>query len=130
MLNKLLIIGNLGKDPVKRTTPSGKDVVTFDVASNRKYKNAAGETVKETEWTRIEAWGALANVCAEYLTKGRLVYIEGRKKTDRVAGENGGEDRYFTKCIAQEIKFLGSSNGNGDEEDQTDDEPASDEIPF
>ena len=81
-LNKVMIIGNLGQDPEGQYTPSGKLVVKFTVATNESFTNNAGERVDRTEWHNVEAWGRLAEICQQYLTKGQKVYIEGQIRTD------------------------------------------------
>ena len=102
-LNKIQLIGNLGKDPEIRFTPKGSKVCTFSVAVNRRWKS--GEDVKEaTDWFNIEVWGKLGEFCQTYLGKGRLVYLEGRLQTDRY--EHEGETRYFTKVVARQVQFL------------------------
>jgi len=80
-VNKIIIIGHLGRDPEMKYTPDGKAVTTFSVASSRKYITSSGEQREETEWFNCSAWGKLADVCNEYLTKGKQVYVEGRLKT-------------------------------------------------
>ena len=104
-LNKVMIIGNLGRDPEMRYTPSGQPVTQFTVAVNRNYKNQAGEWQEETEWFRIVAWGPLAERTAEYLRKGRKVYVEGRLQTRQWEGQDG-QKRYTTELIAQTVTAL------------------------
>ena len=102
-LNKVQLIGRLGKDPEIRYTPKGSKVCTFSVAVGRRWKS--GEEIKEaTDWFNIEVWGKLGEFCQSYLTKGRLVYLEGRLQTDRY--EQEGETRYFTKVIARNLQVL------------------------
>ena len=102
-LNRVQLIGNLGKDPEVRFTSSGKKVCQFSMAVNRRWK--AGSEVKEaTDWFNIEAWGRLGEVCKEFLHKGSLIYIEGRLRTSRY--EHEGETRYFTKVIVQNMQML------------------------
>jgi single-strand DNA-binding protein len=103
-LNRVQLMGNLGKDPETRFTPSGQKVCTFTMAVNHRWKNREGESKEITEWFNIEAWGRLGEICQEYLGKGRLVYIEGRLHTDRY--EHDGETRFFTKVIAREMQIL------------------------
>ena len=98
-LNKAMIIGNLGRDPEMRYTPNGQAVTQFTVAVNRNYKDGAGEWVEETEWFRVVAWGPLAERAAEYLRKGRKVYVEGRLQTRQWEGQDG-QKRYTTELIA------------------------------
>lgn len=102
-LNRVQLIGYLGKDPEGRFTPTGKQVTSFSVAISNRWKSG-GETKEYTEWVNIEAWGRLGEVCQEYLHKGSLVYIEGRLKTERY--EDKGETRYFTKVVALALQFL------------------------
>ncbi|OGN87399.1 MAG: hypothetical protein A2X23_03475 [Chloroflexi bacterium GWC2_73_18] len=104
-LNKCMIIGNLGRDPEMRYTPSGQPVTQFTVAVNRNYKNQAGEWQEETEWFRIVAWGPLAERTAEYLRKGRKVYVEGRLQTRQWEGQDG-QKRYTTELIANTVTSL------------------------
>jgi len=104
-LNKVMIIGNLGRDPEMRYTPSGQPVTQFTVAVNRNYKNQAGEWQEETEWFRIVAWGPLAERTAEYLRKGRKVYVEGRLQTRQWEGQDG-QKRYTTELIANQVTSL------------------------
>jgi len=104
-LNKCMIIGNLGRDPEMRYTPSGQPVTQFTVAVNRNYKNQAGEWQEETEWFRIVAWGPLAERTAEYLRKGRKVYVEGRLQTRQWEGQDG-QKRYTTELVANTVPPL------------------------
>jgi single-strand DNA-binding protein len=110
-LNRVQLIGYLGRDPESKFTPTGKRVTDFPVAITNRWKGDAGETREYTEWVNIEAWGRLAETCHEYLSKGSLVYVEGRLKTDRY--EDQGETRYFTKVVARAVQFL---SGNRDDE--------------
>ena len=102
-LNRVQLIGNLGKDPEGRFTPTGKQVVNFSLAVSNRWK-LGGETKEYTEWFNIEAWGRLGEICLEYLKKGSLVYIEGRLKTDRY--ETDGETRYFTRVVTTSMQML------------------------
>jgi single-strand DNA-binding protein len=104
-LNKCMIIGNLGRDPEMRYTPSGQAVTQFTVAVNRYYKNQQGERQEETEWFRIVAWGQQAEFAAEYLRKGAKVYIEGRLQTRQWEGQDG-QKRYTTELVANTIQTL------------------------
>ncbi len=103
-LNRVQIIGRLGKDPETRTTKNGSAVVSFPVAVDRMWKSRDGESRKETDWFNVEAWGKLGQVCQKFLGKGRLVFIEGRLLTTR--WENEGETRYFTKVVANTMQML------------------------
>lgn len=103
-LNRVQLIGYLGKDPDSKYTPTGKKVAHFSVAVTQRWKTA-GETKEYTEWVNIEAWGRLGEVCQEYLKKGSLVYIEGRLKTDKYEDKEG-ETKYFTKVVALAMQML------------------------
>lgn len=104
-LNKCMIIGNLGRDPEMRYTPSGQAVTQFTVAVNRNYKDSQGERQEETEWFRIVAWGQQAEFAAEYLRKGAKVYVEGRLQTRQWEGQDG-QKRYTTELVANTIQNL------------------------
>lgn len=103
-LNRVQLIGRLGKDPESKFTPNGKKVAHFSLAVSNRWKDKSGETKESTEWVNIEAWGRLGEVCQEYLKKGSLIYLEGRLKTDKY--EDKGETKYFTKIVAQSLEFL------------------------
>ena len=103
-LNRVQLIGRLGRDPETRFIPTGRKVCTFSLAVNRRWKSKEGETREATDWFNVEAWGRLGEICQEYLTKGSLVYVEGRLQTDRY--EQEGETRYFTKVIARHMQML------------------------
>jgi single-strand DNA-binding protein len=103
-LNRVQLIGRLGKDPESKFTPTGKKVAHFSLAVSNRWKDQGGETKEATEWVNIEAWGRLGEVCQEYLKKGSLVFLEGRLKTDKY--EEKGEARYFTKVVIQSLEFL------------------------
>ena len=104
-LNKCMIIGNLGRDPEMRYTPSGQAVTQFTVAANRNYKDQQGERQEETEWFRVVAWGQQAEFAAEYLRKGNKVYVEGRIQTRQWEGQDG-QKRYTTELVANTIQNL------------------------
>lgn len=103
-LNRVQLIGHLGKDPETHSTPTGKKVTRFPVAVARRWRTTEGETREATDWFTVEAWSRLGEVCQVYLHKGRLVFIEGRLQTDRY--EQQGETRYFTKVIAHQMQML------------------------
>ncbi|HEU0021289.1 MAG TPA: single-stranded DNA-binding protein [Dehalococcoidia bacterium] len=114
-MNKLIVIGNLGRDPEMTYTPSGQAVTKFSIASNRKYNSATGEPREETEWFNCSAWGKLAETCNQYLTKGQQVYVEGRLHS-RLYQTQGGETRNSLDVAVQDIQFLGQraiGEGNG-----------------
>ena len=104
-LNRVQLIGRLGKDPETRFTPTGKKVANFSLAVGRRWKTPEGEAKEHTEWFNIEAWGRLGEVCQQYLQKGRLVFIEGPLKTERYE-DKGGETRYSTKVVALQMQML------------------------
>jgi len=120
-LNKVQLIGNLGKDPEIRITPKEKKVASFSMAVNRSYKDQDGKTIEDTQWINVEAWETLANIVESYLQKGSQVYIEGRLKTEKY--EKNGETKYFTKVVVRDMLMLGSPRSNGPEVDE-------DDIPF
>lgn len=133
MLNKVQVIGHLGADPEMRYTASGKAVTNFSVASSRKFKGGNGELQEETEWFRVTTWDRLAETCSQYLTKGRLVYVEGRLQT-RSYDDKDGIKRYSTEVVAQEVKFLGggerSESGPRDYSRDIDGGVEPDDLPF
>ncbi len=112
-LNKVMIIGNLGRDPEMRLTPSGQSVTNFSVAVTRSWKNPEGESQEETEWFAIDAWGRLGEVANQYLAKGKKVYVEGRLRTRSWDDSNSGEKKYRTSVIATDIQFLEPRGGQG-----------------
>ncbi len=115
MINKAILIGNLGADPELRYTQSGTPVASFTVATTRRWKDKDGQQQEETEWHKIVAWSRLAEICGEYLNKGSKVYIEGRLQTRKWQDQNGN-DRWTTEIVAQEMKMLsprGESSGGG-----------------
>jgi single-strand DNA-binding protein len=103
-LNRVQLIGYLGKDPESRFTPTGKKVCNFTVAVNRRWRDNQGVSKEATDWFNVVAWGRLGEICQQYLGKGRLVYIEGGLQTDRY--EHEGETRYFTRVIARQMQML------------------------
>ncbi len=114
-MNKIIVIGNLGRDPEMRYTPSGQSVTSFSVASNRKYTTAAGEQREETEWFNVNAWGRLAELCNQYLTKGRQVYVEGRLRS-RTYESRDGQTRFVNEIDLTDVQFLSRAAGQpGDE---------------
>ncbi|MCJ7569065.1 MAG: single-stranded DNA-binding protein [Anaerolineales bacterium] len=105
-LNKLMIIGHLGRDPEMRYTPSGRPVTTFSVATSRRWHSADGERHEDTEWFNIVAWGGLAEVCNQHLQKGMQVYVEGRLQTRRWEDAEGNK-HFTTELVAKEMIMLG-----------------------
>lgn len=105
-LNKVMIIGHLGRDPEMRYTPSGRPVTTFSVATSRSWHSADGERHEETEWFNVVAWGSLAEICNQYLHKGQQVYVEGRLQTRRWEDTEGNK-HFTTELVAKEMIMLG-----------------------
>jgi single-strand DNA-binding protein len=118
-MNKIIVIGNLGRDPEMRYTPSGQTVTSFSVASNRRY-TTNGEQREETEWFNVSAWGRLAETCNQYLTKGQQVYVEGRLSS-RTYQANDGQTRFSNDIMLTDVQFLGS-RGGGDQAPYGDDQ--------
>jgi len=104
-LNRVQLIGRLGKDPESRSTPTGKKVAHFSLAVSQRWKSAEGESKENTEWVNVEAWGRLGEVCQQYLHKGSLIFLEGRLKTDKYE-DKGGETKYYTKVVALSMQML------------------------
>ena len=110
-VNKVIFIGRLGKDPEMRFTSSGKAVTNFSMATSESWKDASGERQEKTEWHRVQMWGPLAEIAAKYLSKGKLVYVEGRLQTREWEDQSGGK-RYTTEIIANQMQIL-SDKGEG-----------------
>jgi single-strand DNA-binding protein len=113
MFHKIILVGNLGKDPEMRYTDKGQAVTSFSVASNRRFTDSSGQTVEETIWFRISVWGKQAEVCKQYLSKGRQVLVEGRLVCDRATGgprvftRNDGTSGASFEVSAETVRFLG-----------------------
>lgn len=110
-LNKVMLIGNLGKDPEVRYTTSGTAVASFSLATSEKFKNKNGEWEERTEWHNVTLWSRLAEIAGEYLSKGKTVYIEGRLQT-RKWQDRDGRDRYTTEIVGEKMQML-SGRGEG-----------------
>jgi len=135
-LNKVQIIGHLGKEPEMRYTPSGKPVTTFTVAVSRSWNSADGERHSETEWFNVVAWGNLAEICKQYLTKGQQVYIEGRLQTRRWDDKEGNKHTNI-EVVANEMMMLGDRRDHNNSQSSPDSDMAEgtpetneDEFPF
>src|SRR5216110_1532381 len=112
-VNKVILIGNLGRDPEVRYTPSGQAVANFTVATNEAWTDKAGQKQERTEWHRIVVWGKLAELCGEYLNKGRQVYVEGRLQTREWTNKEGAK-QFTTEVVANQVVFLsGGERGQG-----------------
>ncbi|HCU24746.1 MAG TPA: single-stranded DNA-binding protein, partial [Deltaproteobacteria bacterium] len=107
----VILIGNLGSDPEVKYTPSGAAVANFNIATNESWTTKEGKKEERTEWHKIVVWNKLAELCGEYLSKGRPVYLEGRLQT-REWNDKDGNKRYTTEIVAQTIQFLGSAPGS------------------
>jgi single-strand DNA-binding protein len=112
-LNKVMIIGNLGRDPEMRYTPSGRPVTTFSVATSRTWNTSEGEKHVETEWFNVVAWSNLAEICKQYLTKGQQVYIEGRLQTRHWEDQEGNKHT-SVEIVANEMIILGERREAGE----------------
>ena len=138
-INKAILIGNLGRDPELRYTASGTAVANFSLATTESRTNKNGEREDRTEWHRVVAWGRTAELCAQYLAKGRTVYVEGRIQT-REWEDKEGQKRRTTEIVANTVQFLGGPRGSGGgeardvppppEEAAPSEPPAGDDIPF
>jgi single-strand DNA-binding protein len=111
-VNKVILIGNLGKDPEVRFTPGGQAVANFSIATSDSWTDKSGHKQERTEWHRIVVWGKLAELCGEYLKKGRQCYIEGRLQT-REWNDKEGRKNYTTEVVASSVTFLGGRDGAG-----------------
>lgn len=109
-VNKVILIGNLGADPEKRVTGTGQVVTNFNIATTERWNDKSGQKQERTEWHRIVVWGQQAENCAQYLSKGRPVYVEGGLRT-RQWDDKEGIKRYTTEVVAQRVQFLGSPTG-------------------
>ena len=115
-VNKVILVGRLGKDPEIRSTPNGQTVAKFTIATDERYTDRSGEKQERTEWHNIVAWSKLAEICGQYLRKGKLVYIEGSIRTDSWDDKETGQKRYRTEIIANTMQMLdrrGDEGGGG-----------------
>ncbi len=118
MFHTVILVGNLGRDPEMRYTPSGQAVTNLNVATNRKYTNSNGESVEETVWFRVAVWGRQAEACHQYLRKGRQVLVEGRLQSDengnpRIWNRQDGTPAASFEVNAQTVRFLGGRDDTG-----------------
>ena len=139
-VNKVTLLGNLGADPETKKTASGQSITLFNVATSNAWTNKEGQRQEHTEWHRVVVWGKLAETCAEYLSKGRKVYIEGRLQT-RSWEDDKNQKRYTTEIVANQVLFLNGSPEKKTESSSYVNEPAfgreeeskkatADDIPF
>lgn len=133
-VNKAIIVGRLGRDPETRFTSGGQQVTNFSVATDETFKDRSGEKQKRTEWHRIVLWGKLAEIASQYLSKGSLVYLEGRIETREWEDKRDGTKKFTTEIIGNTLRML-SSNGNKTEAPAAEPEPVGasideSDIPF
>jgi single-strand DNA-binding protein len=107
MVNKVILIGNLGRDPEVRSTPSGQPVASFTLATSRRWKDKSGQKQEQTEWHTIVCWGRQAEIAGQYLTKGKQIYVEGRLQTRSWDDRQTGEKKYKTEIICENFQMLG-----------------------
>jgi single-strand DNA-binding protein len=123
-VNKVILIGNLGRDPEVRYSPSGQAIANVTIATSESWKDkTSGEKQEKTEWHRVVFFGRLAEIAGEYLKKGSQVYVEGRLQT-RKWQDKDGQDRYTTEIVANEMQMLGSRGGAGAPADNFNQEPS------
>jgi single-strand DNA-binding protein len=112
-VNKVILVGNLGADPELKYTPSNRAVCNLSVATNEVWKDKSGQKQEKTEWHRVNVWGEQAEACSKYLTKGRMVYVEGRLQT-RSWDDKEGKKRYSTEVVADRVVFLGGGGAGAE----------------
>jgi len=126
-VNKVILVGHLGADPDMRHTQSGAGVCELRIATNETWNDKSGQRQERTEWHRVVVWGKLAELCSKFLSKGRLVYVEGRLRT-RSWDDKDGNKRYTTEIIANDVQFLGGREGGGGGRGARDDGPPADDL--
>jgi single-strand DNA-binding protein len=126
-LNKVMLIGNLGKDPEVRYTQTGSAVANFSIATTEQWNDRDGKKQERTEWHNIVVWGKSAEHCGQYLSKGRQVFIEGSIRT-RSYDDKSGNKRYITEIVAQRVQFLGGAGGSRVSQQQQDSGPFGDDM--
>jgi single-strand DNA-binding protein len=130
MVNKVMLIGNLGKDPETKFLNGGQAVCSMRIATSRKWTDkTSGQAKEETEWHDIEVWGKQAEACGEHLTKGRQVFVEGRLKTEKWQDKTSGQERSRVKVVAENVRFIGGARG-GQAEQHAETAPVDDGPPF
>jgi single-strand DNA-binding protein len=118
MVNKVILIGNLGRDPEVRSTPSGQPVATFTLATSRRWRDKSGQKQEQTEWHTVVVWGKQAEIAGQYLTKGKQVYVEGRLQTRSWDDRQTGEKKYKTEVVCDNFQMLSARGGGSDFEGQ------------
>ena len=118
MLNKVILIGNLGKDPEVRSLPSGQPVATWTMATSRRWRDKNGQKQEQTEWHQIVCFGKQAEIAGQYLQKGKQIYVEGRIQTRSWDDRNTGEKKYRTEIVCDNFQMLGQRGGDFDNADR------------
>src|ERR1700710_833782 len=118
MVNKVILIGNLGRDPEVRSTPSGQPVATFTLATSRRWRDKSGQKQEQTEWHTVVVWGKQAEIAGQYLTKGKQIYVEGRLQTRSWDDRRTGEKKYKTEVVCDNFQMLSARGGGSDFESQ------------
>lgn len=118
-VNKVILVGNVGKDPEVKYSPSGTPIAKFSLATSEKYKDRSDEWQERTEWHNIVAWQRLAEIVGEYVKKGAKLYIEGKLQTSSWEDRDSGTKRYRTEIVARDLVLLGSHQNGGDSEDRS-----------
>ncbi len=135
MINKVILVGNLGRDPEIRSTASGVPVANLSLATNRRWKDSDGEPQEQTEWHSVVCFGRQAEVAGQYLTRGRQIYVEGRLQTRSWEDQGTGEKRYRTEIVCENFQMLGQRGTGSPATPSTPaedpgPEPEDDDIPF
>lgn len=112
-VNRVILVGRLGKDPEMKSTPSGLSIAKFSLATDEKFTDRSGEKQERTEWHNIVVFGKVADICGQYLKKGKLVFIEGSIRTDSWDDKESGQKKYRTEIIAQNMQMLGGKGEEG-----------------
>ena len=113
MVNKVILVGNLGRDPEIRSTPSGQPVASFSLATTRRWRDKSGQRQEQTEWHNIVVWGKQAEIAGQYLTKGKQIFLEGRLQTRSWDDKQSGEKKYRTEIVCDNFQMLGSRGDGG-----------------
>ncbi len=117
MVNKVILVGNLGRDPELRSTPSGQPVASFSLATTRRWRDKSGQRQEQTEWHNIVVWGKQAEIAGQYLTKGKQIFLEGRLQTRSWDDKQSGEKKYRTEIVCDNFQMLGTKGGGGGDMD-------------
>jgi len=113
MVNKVILVGNLGRDPEMRSTQGGQPIASFSVATSRKFKDKEGNRQEQTEWHNVVCFGRQAEVAGQYLTKGKMIYVEGRLQTRSWDDKESGKKQYKTEIVCENFQMLGSRGESG-----------------